>query len=91
MELLGDPVAALDHAARMVGAGGRVLPMAGQPVGIEADVRGADPRRPGEVLTVVGQHAVAVDARPGRGGAADARATRRPARRRSRRSRPPTG
>ncbi|MBF9130998.1 uridine diphosphate-N-acetylglucosamine-binding protein YvcK [Plantactinospora sp. S1510] len=60
MELLGDPVAALDHAAEMLGAVGRVLPMSCQPVGIEARVRGADPRRPGAVLTVRGQHAVAV-------------------------------
>ena len=34
--------------------------MACQPVGIEADVRGGDPRRPGETVTVRGQHAVAV-------------------------------
>lgn len=60
MELLGDPVAALDHAAGMLGAVGRVLPMSCQPVGIEARVRGADPRRPHAVLTVRGQHAVAV-------------------------------
>ncbi|ROT29242.1 uridine diphosphate-N-acetylglucosamine-binding protein YvcK [Micromonospora sp. HM5-17] len=60
MELLGDPVAALDHAGRMVGAVGRVLPMSCEPVGIEARVRGADPRRPHAVQTVRGQHAVAV-------------------------------
>ncbi|MDT4990366.1 MAG: hypothetical protein QOH97_258 [Actinoplanes sp.] len=60
MELLGDPVAALEHAGRMVGARGRVLPMAGHAVGIEADVLGGDPDRPGEIVTVVGQHAVAV-------------------------------
>ena len=60
MEMLGDPVDALDHAAAMVGARGRVLPMAKHKVGIEADVRGADPQRPGEVVTVRGQHAVAV-------------------------------
>ncbi len=60
MELLGDPVAALEHAGRMVGAQGRVLPMAQHAVGIEADVRGGDPARPGETVTVVGQHAVAV-------------------------------
>ncbi|MFD0971047.1 gluconeogenesis factor YvcK family protein [Plantactinospora endophytica] len=60
MELLGDPVAALEHAAVMLGAVGRVLPMACQPVGIEARVRGADPRRPSAVQTVRGQHAVAV-------------------------------
>jgi uncharacterized cofD-like protein len=60
MELLGDPVAALDHAATMLGAVGRVLPMSCQPLGIEAEVRGADPDRPGEVRTVRGQHQVAV-------------------------------
>jgi uncharacterized cofD-like protein len=60
MELLGDPVAALDHALAMVGARGRVLPMACHAVGIEADVRGGDPAQPGEVVTVRGQHAVAV-------------------------------
>jgi uncharacterized cofD-like protein len=60
MEMLGDPVAALDHAAAMVGARGRVLPMAGNAVGIEADVLDGDPGRPGELVTVRGQHAVAV-------------------------------
>ncbi|MFB9357072.1 gluconeogenesis factor YvcK family protein [Actinoplanes nipponensis] len=60
LELLGDPVAALEHAAAMVGACGRVLPMASHAVGIEADVRGADPARPDEVVTVRGQHAVAI-------------------------------
>jgi uncharacterized cofD-like protein len=60
MELLGDPVVALEHAAGMVGATGRVLPMARYAVGIEADVRGGDPKRPGETVTVRGQHAVAV-------------------------------
>jgi len=60
MELLGDPVEALEHAGRMVGAQGRVLPMARHAVGIEADVRGGDPDRPDEVVTVQGQHAVAV-------------------------------
>jgi uncharacterized cofD-like protein len=60
MEVLGDPVAALDHVAALVRAAGRVLPMACDPVWIEADVRGADQGRPGEVITVRGQHAVAV-------------------------------
>ncbi|MFC0100334.1 uridine diphosphate-N-acetylglucosamine-binding protein YvcK [Micromonospora marina] len=59
-ELLGDPVAALDHAGAMLGAVGRVLPMSRQPVGIEARVRGADPEHPDEVSTVRGQHQVAV-------------------------------
>ena len=62
MELLGDPVEALEHAAAMVGARGRVLPMARFAIGIEADVRGGDPDRPGEVVTVRGQHQVAITA-----------------------------
>lgn len=60
MELLGDPVAALEHAAGMVRAAGRVLPMSREPVAIEAQVRGADPARPGEPVPVRGQHEVAV-------------------------------
>jgi uncharacterized cofD-like protein len=60
MELLGDPVAALEHAAGLVRATGRVLPMSREAVGIEADVRGADPDRPRDLVTVRGQHAVAV-------------------------------
>ncbi|MGW3607853.1 gluconeogenesis factor YvcK family protein [Micromonospora sp. NPDC005161] len=60
MELLGDPVAALEHAGAMLGAVGRVLPMSREPVGIEARVRGADPAAPDEVRTVRGQHQVAV-------------------------------
>ncbi|GIJ27652.1 putative gluconeogenesis factor [Micromonospora qiuiae] len=60
MELLGDPVAALEHAGAMLGAVGRVLPMSCQPVDIEARVRGADPGRPDEVCTIRGQHQVAV-------------------------------
>jgi uncharacterized cofD-like protein len=60
MEMLGDPVAALDHAAALVRARGRVLPMSCEPVGIEAQVRGGDPARPERTVTVRGQHAVAV-------------------------------
>lgn len=60
MELLGDPVTALDHAGAMLGTVGRVLPMSRQPVGIEARVRGARPDHPDEVRTVQGQHQVAV-------------------------------
>ncbi|MEU5908728.1 2-phospho-L-lactate transferase CofD family protein [Micromonospora sp. NPDC047467] len=60
MELLGDPVAALEHAGAMLGTVGRVLPMSRQPVDIEARVRGADPAAPDEVCTVRGQHQVAV-------------------------------
>ncbi|MGC4773143.1 gluconeogenesis factor YvcK family protein [Micromonospora sp. DT44] len=60
MELLGDPVAALEHAGAMLGAVGRVLPMSRQPVDIEAQVRGVYPDAPDEVRTVRGQHQVAV-------------------------------
>jgi uncharacterized cofD-like protein len=64
IELHGDPVAALEHAAALVRAAGRVLPMSCDPVGIEADVLGADPARPDDVTVVRGQHEVAVT--PGR-------------------------
>ncbi|MCW2637970.1 MAG: hypothetical protein JWP76_276 [Dactylosporangium sp.] len=60
MEMLGDPVGALDHAAGMLGCCGRVLPMSCQAVSIEADVLGGDPARPDEVVAIRGQHAVAV-------------------------------
>jgi uncharacterized cofD-like protein len=60
MEQFGDPVRALEMAATLMRAGGRVLPMSRTPVDIEANVRGADPTRPGDVLAVRGQHAVAV-------------------------------
>ncbi len=56
-EMLGDPVAALDHAAVMVQARGRVLPMSPVPVGIEADLRSGESS---QFRTVIGQHAVAV-------------------------------
>jgi uncharacterized cofD-like protein len=48
----------------MVGAQGRVLPMARRKIDIEADVLGADPSRPDDLVTVRGQHNVAVT--PGR-------------------------
>lgn len=60
MELTGDPVTALDRAAAMVRAVGRVLPMSRHPFSIEARVRAEDPDHPDEVTTVRGQHAVAV-------------------------------
>ncbi|MGA8115508.1 MAG: uridine diphosphate-N-acetylglucosamine-binding protein YvcK [Actinocatenispora sp.] len=59
-EVLGDPVVALDHAAELVRATGRVLPMSRVPLSIEAQVLGADPTRPTETVTVRGQHQVAV-------------------------------
>jgi uncharacterized cofD-like protein len=57
---LADPVAGLDMVASMLHTEGRVLPMAAVPLVIEADVIGADPLRPDEVTTVVGQEAVAL-------------------------------
>ena len=54
-ELLGDPVAGLDWVGRLLGTGGRVLPMAAVPLDIVAEVVGADPARPHEVTTVRGQ------------------------------------
>ena len=58
-ELLGDHVDGLDWVARLLGAQGRVLPMAVTPMDITATVRGADPARPGELSTVRGQVQVA--------------------------------
>lgn len=62
-ELLGDPVAALAEAARLLGAAGRVLPMSEQPLDIEADVIGLD-HDPSAVRRIRGQVAVATT--PGR-------------------------
>jgi uncharacterized cofD-like protein len=54
-DLLGDTVAGLDWVGRLLGTAGRVLPMAGVPLDIVAEVVGADPARPDEVTTVRGQ------------------------------------
>lgn len=61
-EVLGDPVAALAVAGRMLGARGRVLPMACQPLDLIADVTGLD-EDPTAVRQIRGQ--VAVAATPG--------------------------
>jgi uncharacterized cofD-like protein len=58
-ELLGDHVAALDWVGRLLGARGRVLPMALSPVEITAQVSGLDPAVPERLTTVRGQVAVA--------------------------------
>lgn len=60
-EVLGDPVAALDEAARLLGISGRVLPMSAEPLEIEAEVAGLDN---GETSRIRGQ--VAVASTPGR-------------------------
>jgi uncharacterized cofD-like protein len=63
MEVLDDPVAALDEVGALLGVRGRVLPMACEPLDIEAEVTGLDddPRRPHRIR---GQ--VAVASTPGR-------------------------
>lgn len=53
-QILDDPIAGLDWVARLLGASGRVLPMASVPLEIEADIRTDD-----GVRTVHGQSAVA--------------------------------
>ena len=58
-EQLGDHVAALDWVGRLLGASGRVLPMALTPLVMTAQVRGADPAAPEAVTTVRGQVEVA--------------------------------
>jgi uncharacterized cofD-like protein len=61
-EQLGDPVEALDWVGRLLGARGRVLPMALTPLDISAEVRGLDPADPRAMTTVRGQVAVATSA-----------------------------
>jgi uncharacterized cofD-like protein len=63
-EVLGDPVAALDAAAALIGAVGRVLPMSTIPLEISAEVVGIDGEDPGRVHRIRGQVAVATT--PGR-------------------------
>jgi uncharacterized cofD-like protein len=58
-ELLGDHVAALDYVARLLGAKGRVLPMALTPMDITALVRGLAPGDPDTLVAVRGQVEVA--------------------------------
>lgn len=58
-ELMGDHVRALDWVGRLLGAQGRVLPMAVTPMDITAEVRGLDAERPELTSTVRGQVEVA--------------------------------
>lgn len=58
-ELLGDHVDALDWVGRLLGARGRVLPMALTPMDITAEVRGLDPEDPDLLTPVRGQVEVA--------------------------------
>jgi uncharacterized cofD-like protein len=64
-ELLGgDTVAGLDWVGRLLGAHGRVLPMASVPLDLVAEVEGADRARPDDITMVRGQVACATT--PGR-------------------------
>jgi uncharacterized cofD-like protein len=58
-ELLGDTVQGLDWVGRLLGAHGRVLPMASVPLELEAEVEGVDPKFPRRMSTVRGQVACA--------------------------------
>ncbi|HEY4993267.1 MAG TPA: uridine diphosphate-N-acetylglucosamine-binding protein YvcK [Nakamurella sp.] len=57
-QVLGDPVAALDAAGTLLGARGRVLPMACEPLDIVAEVEGLD-EDPTALRRIRGQVAVA--------------------------------
>ena len=59
-ELLGDTVIGLDWVGRLLGAHGRVLPMASVPLELAAEVQGADPEFPGLISTIRGQVACAM-------------------------------
>jgi uncharacterized cofD-like protein len=59
-ELLGDHIEGLEWVGRLLGAQGRVLPMADVPLDITAEVIGADPARPQAHSIVRGQKEVAL-------------------------------
>ncbi|MBE9373459.1 uridine diphosphate-N-acetylglucosamine-binding protein YvcK [Saccharopolyspora sp. HNM0983] len=63
LDVLGDPVQVLDHACRLLGVRGRVLPMSTGPLDMAADVVGLD-SDPDAVRTIRGQ--VAIASTPGR-------------------------
>ena len=65
-ELLGGHVEGLDWVGRLLGAEGRVLPMAAVPLDIAAQVRGADPAGRGDVTIVPGPGRGRDDHGPGR-------------------------
>src|SRR5262245_57618103 len=58
-DLLGDTVPGLDWVGRLLGAHGRVLPMASVPLELAAEVQGADPDFPLQISTIRGQVACA--------------------------------
>ncbi len=59
-ELLGDTVQGLDWVGRLLGARGRVLPMASVPLEMVALVAGLDADDPGRLIEVRGQESVAL-------------------------------
>ena len=59
MDRLGDPVAALDLAASLLGCVGRVLPMSCTPLALSATIRSGDSESD-PASAVIGQHAVAI-------------------------------
>ena len=61
-EITGDPVGALDWVGRLLGARGRVLPMAVTPIDMTAQVRGLDASDPHAHTLVRGQVEVATTA-----------------------------
>lgn len=63
MDVLGDPVAALDEVGALLGLRGRVLPMSCDPLDIEAEVTGLG-EQPAQTHRIRGQ--VAVASTPGR-------------------------
>jgi uncharacterized cofD-like protein len=63
LDLVGDPVAMLDHACRLLGVRGRVLPMSCESLDMEADVVGLDGDAQA-IRTIRGQVAIAMT--PGR-------------------------
>ena len=64
MERDGDPVAALDRLARLVGAVGRVLPMSPVPLDLIAEADRFDPEDPERTRSIRGQSSIA--STPGR-------------------------
>ena len=58
-QVLGDPVAALDAAGELLGARGRVLPMACEPLDFVAEVQGLDEDPDARSRRIRGQVAVA--------------------------------
>jgi uncharacterized cofD-like protein len=62
MELHDDAVTALDAVAELVGASGRVLPMAARPLDLMAEVASVDPDDPVRSRRIRGQSAIAATA-----------------------------